>query len=292
MEVIHSRATNVADETPSRWCRVQSKTFRALRCIRTRGVVVVGGGEQSRRTIVQHRRRRGNCGDVMDRRARRALQLTQWGELSSARQALEGALVAPGNERTRTMLSDPSRRPPVPRAPVAREFIEYNPEDQVVLDGELLSQNLRKSRRGAAVGPSGLTGEHLQVILDSEADSVAFCEFARVLAVGEVPPEVMKAIRLGKQARRGSPWHCGRRFSASSGRPHTGPAVLPGSVGGNFSVPIRPIHQGRNRGRDPRVASTDESGRGCNGGVNRWRGSLRPYLSERHGFGVNGNGMR
>ena len=96
------------------------------------------------------------------------------------------------------MLSDPSRRPSVPRAPVARELIEYNPEDQVVLDGELLLQILRKSRRGAAAGPSGLTGEHLRVILDSEADSVAFCEFARVLAIGEVLPEVMKAIWLGR----------------------------------------------------------------------------------------------
>ena len=54
MEVICARATNAVDETPSRRCRVQSKTFRALRCIRTRGVVVTGGGEQSRRTIVQH----------------------------------------------------------------------------------------------------------------------------------------------------------------------------------------------------------------------------------------------
>ena len=168
MEVVHARATNVADETPSRWCRVQSKTFRALRCIRTRGVAVVGGeasraDAQSCSTATSRRRRRGNSGDVMGRRAKRALQLTQWGELLSARQALEGALVAPGNERTRTMLSDPSRRPPVPRVPVARELIEYNPENQVVLDGELL-QNLPKSRRGAA-GPSGLTGEHLRVIL-------------------------------------------------------------------------------------------------------------------------------
>ena len=171
---------------------------------------------------------------MMAWRAKRALQSTQCGELSWQRETSNNVVgsVSP---------------PPVPRAPVARELIEYNPEDQVVLDGELLLQNLRKSRRA---GPSGLTGEHLRVILDSEADSVAFCEFARVLSIGEVPPEVMKAIRLGRMTALskpdgGSAWHCGRRFSASSGRPHTGPAVLPGSVEGNFFVPISPYPQGQ-----------------------------------------------
>ena len=70
---------------------------------------------QSCSTATSRRRRRGSSGDMMGRRAKRALQLTQWGELSSARHALEGALVAPGNERTRTMLSDPS--PPRAQSP-------------------------------------------------------------------------------------------------------------------------------------------------------------------------------
>ena len=112
--------------------------------------------------------------------------------------------MAPGNEETRAQLIDPSRRPPVPRTPVAREFVEHDPEDQVVLDGEALLKNLRNSRRGAAAGPSGLTGDHLRVILDSESDCVALCEFARVLA-GEVPHEVMKAIRLGRMTALSKP---------------------------------------------------------------------------------------
>ena len=110
---------------------------------------------QSNSTATLRRRRREERGDELGRRAKRALQLTHWGELSSARQALEGALVAPGNEETRAQLTDPSRRPPVPRTPLAREFVEHNPEDQVVLDGEVLLKNLRNSRRGAAAGPSG-----------------------------------------------------------------------------------------------------------------------------------------
>ena len=47
--------------------------------------------------------RRGGrrAGDEEKRRALRALALTQMGEMSSARQALEGAAVAPGTEETR-----------------------------------------------------------------------------------------------------------------------------------------------------------------------------------------------
>ena len=43
-----------------------------------------------------------------------------------------------------------------------------------------------------------MTSEHLRVILDSENDSDAFTAFARTLAVGDVPHEIMKAIRLGR----------------------------------------------------------------------------------------------
>ena len=41
VEVIHVRATNVADETPSRWCHAQSKTFRALRFARGEWLLLV-----------------------------------------------------------------------------------------------------------------------------------------------------------------------------------------------------------------------------------------------------------
>ena len=50
-----------------------------------------------------------------------------------------------------------------------------------------------------------MTGDHLRVILDSESDCVALYEFARVLAVGEVPHEVMKNIRLGRMTAMSKP---------------------------------------------------------------------------------------
>ena len=49
--------------------------------------------------------------DTVERRAARALGLAQLGELSSARQALEGAAVATGDEKTWKALSDETKRP-------------------------------------------------------------------------------------------------------------------------------------------------------------------------------------
>ena len=111
---------------------------------------------QSNNTATFRRRRCEESGDELGRRAKRALQLTQWESSQVPGLHWESALVAPGNEETRAQLIDPSRRPPVPRTPIAREFVEHNPEDHVVLDGEAILKNLRNSRRGAAAGLSGL----------------------------------------------------------------------------------------------------------------------------------------
>ena len=54
------------------------------------------------------RRRRRRRGDDLERRASRAEMLVTMGELSSARQALEGAELAPGTNETLQMLSDQS----------------------------------------------------------------------------------------------------------------------------------------------------------------------------------------
>ena len=61
------------------------------------------------------RRQRTHNRDSVERRAQRAEQLVQWGELSAARSALEGAPVAPGNDATLSALQDLRKRPPVPR---------------------------------------------------------------------------------------------------------------------------------------------------------------------------------
>ena len=49
--------------------------------------------------------------------------LSTWAELSSARQALEGASLAPGTEATLESLRDPRKRPSVPLRPVPDELV-------------------------------------------------------------------------------------------------------------------------------------------------------------------------
>ena len=60
---------------------------------------------------VVSRRRKRRGGNDLEHRATRAFNLIQVGELSSARQALEGAEIAPGTEETLSKLTDTSKRP-------------------------------------------------------------------------------------------------------------------------------------------------------------------------------------
>ena len=131
------------------------------------------------------RRRRRQRGDDVNRRAARALRLVQLGEASSARQALEGAEVAPLD--TLNQLRDENRRPPVPRSPVPFS-----------LDCEQFLLNLRSSKRGVAAGPSGMTADHLMPLLETERDSAKLFALASSLAKGDVPIEVVSWVRMGR----------------------------------------------------------------------------------------------
>ncbi len=73
------------------------------------------------------KRRRDTQSNEMERRAARALSLVQMGELSSGRQALEGASLAPCSEQSLNSLCDPERRPPRPRDPIPRNILEHQP---------------------------------------------------------------------------------------------------------------------------------------------------------------------
>ena len=61
----------------------------------------------------------GVINDDEAHRAARAFSKVQLGELSAARQALEGAAVAPGTLATLAALTNPEKRPPVPRQPIS-----------------------------------------------------------------------------------------------------------------------------------------------------------------------------
>ena len=142
------------------------------------------------------RRRRRQRGDDVNRRAARALRLVQLGEASSARQALEGAEVAPGTVDTLNQLRDENRRPPVPRSPVPEDVM--NADHPFSLDCEQFLLNLKSSKRGAAAGPSGMTADHLMPLLETERDSAKLFALASNLAKGDVPLEVLSWVRMGR----------------------------------------------------------------------------------------------
>ena len=112
--------------------------------------------------IVGRRRKNSN-----EQRAARADALIELGEVSSARQALEAAEIAPGNMDTFMKLTDPEKRPPALREadPIPDEVRNFQPAEPIILDFDRFVSNLRGARKGAAAGPSGATTDHLRVIL-------------------------------------------------------------------------------------------------------------------------------
>ena len=144
------------------------------------------------------RRSRRSNNDDEAQRAARALSRVQLGELLAARQALEGAAVAPGTLATLAALTNPEKRPPVPRQPISPHLAQVQPVEQFQLDSDAFLVCLRKSRRGAAAGPSGMTSDHLFPVLESEADSQLFAHVGSLLATGNVPAPILEGIRLGR----------------------------------------------------------------------------------------------
>ena len=54
------------------------------------------------------------------------------------------------------------------------------------------------TRRGAATGPSGMTADHLQPVLDTARDTSLFLHFATVLARGQAPVAAVEGVRMGR----------------------------------------------------------------------------------------------
>ena len=121
------------------------------------------------------------------------------GELSAAGQALEGAALVPGTVATLAALTDPEKRPPLHRHTGAESRgCPHRTSQQFEFDELEFLTCLRKARRGAAPGPSGMTSDHLFPVLEREADSQLLAKVGSCLAVGNVPDEIIDAIRLGR----------------------------------------------------------------------------------------------
>ena len=103
-----------------------------------------------------------------DRRAERATSLVRLGELSTTSSALVAGPLAPLSEATLAELRDPERRPSEPYGDIDSAPLQFQPESPVRLPPGLLLANLRRARKGAGAGPSGLTAECCRVVLDDK----------------------------------------------------------------------------------------------------------------------------
>ncbi|CAK0885381.1 unnamed protein product, partial [Prorocentrum cordatum] len=145
--------------------------------------------------------RRGRAPDENEElrsRCERARELIRLGEVSAARQALTASAMAPGTQATLDELRDPARRLQQPREQLSERAARAPPQGLASLEPDRLLTNVRGSRRGAAPGPSGMTGEHLQTLLDDEHCCDLLHHAAALLARAEIPGPVAEALRLGR----------------------------------------------------------------------------------------------
>ena len=116
--------------------------------------------------------------------AERAENLVLMGEVSSVRHALDGEPVAPGTQRTRDLLSDPMP-----------EVLNYGGDPFHVGQGEALEE---LARRGAAVGPSGMTPDLMKHVLEHHLDSDLFHNISQLLVRAAGPSEIFSVPRIGR----------------------------------------------------------------------------------------------
>ena len=90
------------------------------------------------------------------------------------------------------------RRPLMLRAPLSEDLLSFQPESSLHLSQALLLKNLKCAKRGAAGGPSGMTAEHLRPVLEFSRDAERFWSMCQSFARGDVPEEILQAVRMGR----------------------------------------------------------------------------------------------
>ena len=117
------------------------------------------------------------------------------GELSSARQVLESADLAPGNQSTLRAVTDPEKRPPFPRDPAPSGVDGPDARQSVPVGRRQVGSEHQESTSASGTWPSGMTNEHLFTLLESEDDLSLFSQFAGILARGDISPNALEVIR-------------------------------------------------------------------------------------------------
>ena len=206
-------------------------------------------------TTAQHwrRRRHGTQTNEVEKRAAKALMMVQMGELSSARQALEGAELAPGTPATLAALRDPTRRPDQPRDPIPPALMDLVPRS-FELD-EVMFEVIQEGCCWGSVQHDHGTFETVVRVVQGHPFAVRCLPVACCCqhpSGGQGRFEVGTHDCLGKTRRRGQR-DCGRRRDSTTYCSHHCSAVVEGSGGLHSTVPACPL-EGRLRVHPPHTA--------------------------------------
>eukprot|EP00434_Breviolum_minutum_P043514 symbB.v1.2.038794.t1/scaffold6177.1/size20301/1 len=74
----------------------------------------------------------------------------------------------------------------------------FEPDRPADIPITMILRNLRRARKGAAPGPSGLTTDTLRLLLDDETSTAQLGQVTQLLAQARVPPTIATAIALGR----------------------------------------------------------------------------------------------
>ena len=135
---------------------------------------------------------------ALERKVALASALVHLGEVSAARQALCASDLAPGTHETLETLRDPARRPSNQVEPLSRRVLDFIPAAEVSLDRKTFAGNLKRACKVSAGGPSGMTSDHLRVVLDDERCTDLLADAAEDLARAKIPDTIAQAVRLGR----------------------------------------------------------------------------------------------
>ena len=188
---------DVVASTGTRWSHPTFQVVEQVRVFRERrlGALISASRVCNIQAATARQRKSRRFLNDLERQASRAEALVHMGELSSTKQALEGAEVAPGCQNTLDLLRDESKRPWSARVPIPPTLANLEQSVQFILDENLFTRNLRSAKRGSAGGPTG-TVEQLHPLLDHAKDSHLFFQVAEFMARAQVPGNVIRMGRL------------------------------------------------------------------------------------------------
>ena len=72
-------------------------------------------------------------------------------------------------------------------------IINHVPQVEIDLEQDRFLANLH-----TAGGPSGMTADHIKVVLESERDCTSLWRMCQEFARGHIPAEILQAVRIGR----------------------------------------------------------------------------------------------